>query len=266
MFELASREMKRVSARSPIRHGRIFEERFLLRRHGCIACCNETGLSPEDIDALFGIYTYVRKLDRGEGIPANRNVTVTVNVLARIAGLPQTCSKDTRRNQSRIFRLSYVKLSNTASWNTKRRCFEHLNNMDLFSIKDMSLLMEPRAPLTLQLSASFVDLIRSSPAVAFDLAQARDLGRSVKRRFFFLVNREGWNQRDSMIYDADLFTVHQLGYSQHADRKKEQNRRKRRLHELRQLLKEFENRDLIPLAICHQRMRPGIEGFCQRQH
>lgn len=215
------------------------------RRHGCQLITAPFGLSPEDIDALFGIYTYVRALDRGEGIPEDRNVTVTMNVLARIAGLSQTCSKDTRRNQSRIFRLSYVKLSNTASWNSKRRCFQHLSNMDLFSIKDMSLLMEPRAPLTLQLSADFVNLIRSSPAVAFDLAKARDLGGSVKRRFFFLVNREGWNQRDSMIYDADLFTVHQLGYSQHADRSKERNRRKRRLHELRQLLKECEDRDLI---------------------
>ena len=47
------------------------------------------------------------------------------------------------------------------------------------------------------------------------------------------------------MYDADDFTVHQLGYARHADPAKDRNRRKRRLFELRQLLREFERRDLI---------------------
>jgi hypothetical protein len=47
------------------------------------------------------------------------------------------------------------------------------------------------------------------------------------------------------MFDADEFTVYQLGYARHADSAKDRNRCKRRLFELRQLLREFEPRDLI---------------------
>ena len=81
--------------------------------------------------------------------------------------------------------------------------------------------------------------------MAFDWKAYGNLGGSAKRRFFLIANREGWNQRASTIYDADAFTIHQLGYSRHGDPKKDRIRRKDRLHTLRELVRDFEKRDLI---------------------
>ena len=55
-----------------------YTDRNKHRGYGCQIVAAPVGLSPEDIDALFGIYTYLRRLDRGEGIPADRTVTLTV--------------------------------------------------------------------------------------------------------------------------------------------------------------------------------------------
>lgn len=60
-----------------------------------------------------------------------------------------------------------------------------------------------------------------------------------------MIHQVGWNHRDATMFDADEFTVYQLGYARHADSAKDRNRCKRRLFELRQLLREFERRDLI---------------------
>jgi hypothetical protein len=178
-------------------------------------------------------------------LPDDLQVKLTIDFIGKLAGLPRTCTKDYRRIQSRVFRLSYVKVTNSAVWNSAKRSFESLSNFELFSIQSMPLLTESCQPVTLQLSQEFARILRETPAVGFDPNLYRDLSAVAKRRFFLIVNREGWNQRDSMIYDADGFAIHQLGYSRHSDPQKDRIRRKDRLHTLRQLVRDFEGRDLI---------------------
>lgn len=215
------------------------------RKLGCQLVTAPFGLAPEDIEALFGIYSYASQLEKSEGLPPDLTLTMTINQIARQAGLPNTGPKDSRRIQSRIFRLSYMKLTNTAVWNTAERNHRSLENFGLFDIQHLSPLVEPWQPVTLQFSRAFATLIRTHPRVAFDLEAVRSLKSPAKRRFFSIVTREGWNQGDSQVYDADAFAIHQIGFARHDDEKRETSRRRRRLHDLRLLIKEFEQRDLI---------------------
>lgn len=215
------------------------------RKLGCQLVTASFGLAPEDIELLFGLCTYIHRLDQSEGLSDHLKITLNVNQLARHAGFEINGGKDTRRLQSRILRLSYLKLTNTAVWNSGRKSYESLDNMSLFDIDDMSLLVEPWQPVTLQLSHKFVELLRTTPRVAFDRSQWRSHKSPAKRRLFVIVHREGWNQRDSQLYDADEFAIHQLGYARHDNQRQNANRRRRRLHDLRALLDQFQKQELI---------------------
>ena len=123
----------------------------------------------------------------------------------------------------------------SAVWNSTEKSFESLSNFELFGIHSMPLLTESCQPVTLRLNPEFARLLKETPATAFDPKVYGALRGSAKRRFFLIANREGWIGRDSTIYDADAFTIHQLGYSRHTDPKKDRIRRKDRLHSLRAL-------------------------------
>src|SRR5207248_2087815 len=70
------------------------------------------------------------------------------------------------------------------------------------------------------------------------------------RRLYLIANRDGWNQRDSAVYLANDFAIHQIGY----DGKPE--RSKLRMQKLRQVFREAEERGII-------RPCPRWNGFFQ---
>ena len=215
-----------------------YNDRNKHRRSGAQLITAPFGLSPVDFDMFIGLYTYLRSLD---SIPDDGKIALRIPFIARMAGLPCTGPKDQTRVQSQLFRLSYVKITNTKAWNSATRVYEPLDNFEPFSLKSMSAPRGRQRTVTLQLSHEFVRILRDTPAIAFPQDEYRR-GRDVAlRRFYLLAVRDAWNQPHSMIYDADAFCIHQLGYARDADPQRDRRvRRKDRLAKLRLRLKKAE--------------------------
>jgi len=192
------------------------------------------GLAPTDFDVLLGLYTYLRNLSES---PNDGCSYLTVDFLARRLQLPATCQADYLRLRSRLFRLSYVKYTNTAFWNRDTKSYD-IVNFGFFNLSSMSRLTESRRPVVFEWDPTFLRLARSGSHLAFNYDLYRELSPAL-RRFYLIANRDGWNQRDSSLFLADDFAVHQIGYDDKPER------RKLRTQKLKRLLAEAEERELI---------------------
>jgi hypothetical protein len=130
-----------------------------------------------------------------------------------------------------------VKYTNSAFWNADSKTYD-IVNFGFFNIAALSRVTESRRPVTFEWDPSFLRLVRSSAYLAFEYPLYRTLSPTL-RRLYLIANRDGWNQRDSSIFVADQFAIHQIGYSESPDLKRD------RLHKLRKLLADAENLGLI---------------------
>jgi hypothetical protein len=211
------------------------------RRTGTQIITAPFGLAPVDFDLFLGLFTYLKRLPE---LPVDGRVQMTVDFIARQLGLPATCQKDYLRIRSRIFRFSYAKYTNSAFWNSETRTYD-IANFGFFNIESLSRVTESRRPVTLQWDSSFLKLLRQTPALAFDFELYRTLSPAM-RRLYLIANRDGWNQRDSSVFIADEFAIHQIGYSESP------SLGKLRMQKLRRLVGEAEDRGLIrPYADWH---------------
>lgn len=192
------------------------------------------GLAPKDFDLFLGLYTYLRRLPE---LPADGRTHLTVDFLAKHLGLPATCQKDYLRIRSRIFRFSFVKYTNSAFWNGETKTYD-IVNFGFFNIAALSRVTESRRPVTFEWDPTFLRLVASSAYLAFDYELYRSLSPTL-RRLYLIANRDGWNQRDSSIFVADNFAIHQIGYGDSPERSRD------RMHKLRKLLAEAEDLGLI---------------------
>jgi hypothetical protein len=192
------------------------------------------GLAPKDFDLFLGLYTYLRRLPE---LPADGRTHLTVDFIARHLGLPATCQKDYLRIRSRIFRFSFVKYTNSAFWNPETKTHD-IMNFGFFNIASLSRVTESRRPVTFEWDPTFLRLVASSAYLAFDYELYRTLHPAL-RRLYLIANRDGWNQRESGIFLADDFAVHQIGYSDSPARAK------LRRQKLRQLLQDAEKLGII---------------------
>jgi len=204
------------------------------RRTGTQIVSAYFGLAPTDFDVLLGLYTYLRRLPE---LPADGRTYLTADFIAKQLQLPATSQGDYLRLRSRIFRLSYVKYTNTAFWDSDTHTYD-VRNFGFFNLASMSRLTESRRPIVFEWDRSFLDLIRRGTHLAFDYELYRSLSPAM-RRFYLIANRDGWNQRDSSFFIADDFAMHQIGY----DDKPELNRL--RLQKLKRILAEAESLGLI---------------------
>jgi hypothetical protein len=208
------------------------------------------GLAPKDFDLLVGLYSYMKKLPE---IPADGRLHLTVDFLSRQLGLPATCQKDYLRIRSRLFRFSYVKYTNTAFWNPETRTYD-LVNFGFYNIAALSRLTESRRPITLEFDPTFLRIARAGRFLTFDYDFYTTLSPAL-RRLYLIANRDGWNQRDSGLYIADDFAIHQIGYGQAAELSRD------RLHKLKRLFGQAENLDLVrPLAGSRGYFHPLTRG------
>lgn len=208
------------------------------------------GLAPKDFDLFLGLYTYLRRLPE---LPKDGRTHLTVDFIARTLGLPATCQKDYLRIRSRIFRFSFVKYTNTAFWNSETKTYD-IVNFGFFNIAALSRVTDSRRPVTFEWDPSFLRLVRRSAYLAFDYHLYRTLSPTL-RRLYLIANRDGWNQRDSSVFVADNFAVHQIGYSDSPDRSRD------RMHKLRRLLVDAEDLGLIrPCTSWGSYMRAASKG------
>ena len=194
------------------------------------------GLAPKDFDLFLGLYTYLRRLPE---LPADGRTHMTVDFLARQLGLPATCQKDYLRIRSRIFRFSFVKYTNSAFWNSETKSYD-IVNFGFFNIAALSRVTESRRPISFEWDPSFLRLVQSSAYLAFDYHLYLSLSPTL-RRLYLIANRDGWNHRDSSVFLADDFVVHQIGY----DESSTAARRRKRIYLLRKLLMQAEELGLI---------------------
>src|SRR4051812_14669316 len=104
------------------------------------------GLAPADFDLLLGLYTYLKRLPSP---PEDGRTYLTVDFLAKQLSLPATCGKDYLRLRSRLFRLSYVKYTNSAFWDPEAKSFD-IVNFGFFNLASLSRLTESRRPIALE--------------------------------------------------------------------------------------------------------------------
>jgi hypothetical protein len=130
-----------------------------------------------------------------------------------------------------------VKYTNTAFWNGETESYD-IVNFGFFNLASMSRLTESRRPIVFEWDRTFLDLARRGAYLAFDYELYRSLSPAM-RRFYLIANRDGWNQRDSSLFIADDFTVHQIGYNE------KPQLRKLRLQKLKRILAEAERLGLI---------------------
>ncbi len=204
------------------------------RRTGTQIITAPFGLAPKDFDLFLGLYTYLRRLPE---LPADGRTHLTVDFIARHLGLPATCQKDYLRIRSRVFRFSFVKYTNSAFWNPESKTHD-IMNFGFFNIASLARVTESRRPVTFEWDPTFLRLVGGSAYLAFDY----DLYRtppSAMRRLYLIANRDGWNQRDSSIFVADNFAIHQIGYSESPAMGRD------RMHKLRKLLAEAEDLGLV---------------------
>lgn len=192
------------------------------------------GLAPADFDLLLGLYTYLKKLPE---IPADGALHLTADFLARQLRLPATSQKDYLRLRSRIFRFSYAKYTNTAIWDPATKTY-NIANFGFYNLLSLSRIAESRRPISFQWDRTFLDLAVRGAALAFDYEFYRSLSPAL-RRLYLIANRDGWNQRESGLFVADDFAIHQIGYSENPELAR------RRLQKLRALLSDAEQLDII---------------------
>lgn len=192
------------------------------------------GLASKDFDLFLGLYTYLKRLPE---IPADGQTHLTVDFLARQLRLPATCQKDYQRIRSRIFRFSFAKYTNTAFWNREMGSHD-IVNFGFFNLASLSRLAESRRPIVFEWDPSFLRIVREGSFLMFDYDLYGSLSPTL-RRFYLIANRDGWNQRDSSVFVADDFAIHQIGYGDHPQRGRD------RLHKLRKLVQEAESIGLI---------------------
>jgi hypothetical protein len=204
------------------------------RRTGTQIVSAAFGLAPKDVDLLLGLYNYLKRLPE---LPRDGRTHFTVDFLARQLQLPATSQGDYLRIRSRLFRLSYVKYTNTAFWNKEAESYD-IVNFQFFNLASMSRLTESRRPIVFEWDLTFLNLVRQGAHLAFDFDLYRSLS-SAMRRFYLIANRDGWNQRDSSLFIADDFAVHQIGYDD------KPALHKLRLQKLKRILSEAEALGLI---------------------
>ncbi len=221
---------------SPLHYPRQFTytNRNGNRRTGTQIITAPFGLAPADFDLFLGLFTYLKRLPE---IPKDGVLHLTVGFIANTLKLPATCQADYLRIRSRIFRFSYAKYTNSAFWNSQTQTYD-LVNFGFWNIGALSLLTESRRPVELHLDRTLLKLVQQSPALAFDYDLYRELSPAM-RRFYLIANRDGWNQKNSSVFLADDFTIHQIGYSERPELER------LRLQKLRRLLSEAEERGFI---------------------
>jgi len=192
------------------------------------------GLAPKDFDLFLGLYTYLKRLPE---LPGDGRTFLTVDFLARQLGLPATCQKDYLRIRSRIFRFSYVKYTNSAFWNRETQSYD-IRNFGFFNLASMSRMTESRRPITFEWDRSFLEVVRDGTMLTFDYELYCTLSPAM-RRLYLIANRDGWNQRDSSVFLADDFAIHQIGYDEKPERQK------LRLQKLRALLADAQELGII---------------------
>ena len=127
-------------------------------------------------------------------------------------------------------------------------------NFGFFNIAALSRVTESRRPVTFEWDPSFLRLVARGAYLAFDYQLYRTLSPTL-RRLYLIANRDGWNQRDSSVFVADSFAVHQIGYSDSPDRSRD------RMHKLRRLLSDAEDLGLIrPCASWGSYMKSANNG------
>ena len=199
------------------------------------------GLAPTDFKLLTGLYTYLRSQ---EGSLQDREIEVTIDFLGKISGLPTGGGANYRRIRSQLFRLSHVTYTNPVFWNTKIKEYEDVSQAKLFTITRMARLTRPRERVSIRFSEEFLRMVRHGPSMAFNPEPLKSGGLALER-LCLIASQQAWCVRDSLWYVADEFCVYQLGYARHACRKQDRNQRKTRLHTLKGLLREAEDRDFI---------------------
>ncbi|GEM_PF-2428593 len=216
------------------------------RRTGTQIITAPFGLAPKDFDLFLGLYTYLRRLPE---LPAEGRTHLTVDFIARTLGLPATCQKDYLRIRSRIFRFSFVKYTNSAFWNPETKSHD-IMNFGFYNIAALSRVTESRRPVTFEWDPTFLRLAGGGAYLAFDYKLYLTL-TSAMRRLYLIANRDGWNQRDSGVFLADAFAVHQIGFNDSPARAKLRRQR------LRQLLADAEDLGII-------RPCPGWDGYLRK--
>jgi hypothetical protein len=192
------------------------------------------GLAPVDFDLFLGLFTYLK---RQHEPPADGRSFLTLDFLARQLGLPAEGQAQYQRLRSRVFRFSYVKYTSSAFWNAEARSYD-LKNFGFWNLASLSRVTESRRPIEFEWDPSLLKIVTNSAFLLFDYDLYRTLSPAV-RRLYLAANREGWNQQDSSIFIADDFAIHQIGYSDHPERKK------LRAQKLRHLLSDAEETGLI---------------------
>lgn len=218
------------------------------RRTGTQVVTATFGMASKDFDMFLGLYTYLKRLPE---LPEDGRTHLTVDFLARQLGMPATCAKDYLRIRSRIFRFSFAKYTNSAFWNRAHQSYD-IVNFGFFNLGAMSQIMESRRPIVLEWDPTFLRIVREGSVLLFDYDLYRSLS-STLRRFYLIANRDGWNQRDSSVFVADDFAIHQIGYSDSP------HLGKLRRQKLRHLLAQAEDMDLI--RPCH-----GWDGYFRLGH
>ena len=185
------------------------------RRTGTQIVTAAFGLAPNDCDLLLGLYTYLKRLPEP---PADGRSYLTVDFLARQFKLSATSQSDYLRIRSRLFRLSYVKYTNTAFWNHEAESYD-IVNFGFFNLASMSRFTESRAADPFRVGSHFPKVSSIWRHLAFDYDLYQSLAPAM-RRFYLIANRDGWHQRDSSVFIADDFTVHQIGYDEKPELKR----------------------------------------------
>lgn len=192
------------------------------------------GLAPKDFDFFLGLYTYLKRLPE---LPIDGRSYLTVDFLAKQLQLPATCQKDYQRIRSRVFRFSFVKYTNTAFWSRERRTYD-IKNFGFYNLAAMSRFSESRRPIEFEWDPSFLRIVRDSTLLTFDYEFYLTLAPAL-RRLYLIANRDGWNQRDSSLFVADDFAIHQIGYDEKPQLKK------LRLQKLKKLLAQAETLGIV---------------------
>jgi hypothetical protein len=212
----------------------LYTDRNGHRKTGTQVVTATFGLAPKDFDFFLGLYTYLKRLPE---LPADGRLHLTVDFIARQLGLPADGQASYLRIRSRIFRFSYVKYTNSAFWNRDTQTYD-IRNFGFYNLASMSRLTESRRPITFEWDRSFFEIVREGSLLMFDYDLYKTLS-SPLRRLYLIANRDGWNQRDSSLFLADDFAIHQIGYQDTPELQKI------RLHKVRRLLAQAEELDII---------------------
>jgi len=211
-----------------------FTDRSGHRKTGTQVVTAAFGLAPTDFDMFLGFFTYLKRLPE---ISADGRSFLTLDFIANQVGLPADGQASYQRLRSRIFRFSYVKYTSSAFWNREMKTHD-IKNFGFYNLAGMSRLTESRRPIEFHWDPSFLQIVREGTLLSFDYDLYRALAPAL-RRLYLIANRDGWNQRDSSVFLADDFAIHQIGYDEKPELKKI------RLFKLRKVLAAAESLDLI---------------------